>query len=90
MHLVIESRANRRRENLPMGNELTVVIPNEFGEQSRRDIVLVVREPGHNHAQLKRIDVTHAAYMPLHYVLLFPHGDRGWHWGLQLCNRQDC
>ena len=24
--------------------------------------------------------------MPFHYVLLFPRGDRGWHWGLQLEN----
>lgn len=22
--------------------------------------------------------------MLLHYVLLFPHGDPGWHWGLEL------
>ena len=77
MHLVMESGADRRRENLLTGNELAVIIPDEFGEQSRRDIVLAVREPGRNHLRLKRIDVTHAAYMPLHYVLLFPCGDKG-------------
>ena len=77
MRLVMESRADRCRENLPTGNELAVIIPDEFGEQSRRDIVLAVREPGRNRQQLERIDVTHAAYMPLHYVLLFPCGDKG-------------
>ena len=24
--------------------------------------------------------------MPLYYVLLFPRGDPGWHWGLRLRN----
>ncbi|KAI9332265.1 hypothetical protein BD770DRAFT_477723 [Pilaira anomala] len=26
------------------------------------------------------------AYMPLHYVLLFPAGDYGWNWGMRLAN----
>lgn len=65
----MESGAGRRCKNLPTGNELAVVIPNEFGEQSRRDIVLAVRGPGCNHLQLEHIDVTHAAYMPLHYIV---------------------
>lgn len=32
----------------------------------------------------QRISQTHAAYMPTHYVLLFPHGTYGWHWGMRL------
>jgi Helitron helicase-like domain at N-terminus len=27
--------------------------------------------------------------MPLHYVLLFPYGDYGWHWGLRLLDRNN-
>lgn len=27
-----------------------------------------------------RIDYNHRAFDPLHFVLLFPHGDDGWHW----------
>jgi hypothetical protein len=87
MRLIMESGADRCCQNLPMGNELAIVIPNEYGEQSKQDIVPAVREPGRNHPQLKCINVTHTAYMPLHYVLLFPYRDKGWHWGLQLCNR---
>jgi hypothetical protein len=77
MRLVIESGANCCRKNLLTGNELAIFIPNEFGEQSRQDIVLVVYEPSYNRLQLERIDVTHATYMPLHYVLLFPYRDKG-------------
>ena len=33
---------------------------------------------------LERVDPSHAAYLPLHYVLLFPCGDQGWHWNLIL------
>lgn len=58
MRLVIESRADRRRENLLTGNELTVVIPNEFSKQSRRDIILAVRDSSRNRPQLERLDVT--------------------------------
>ena len=77
VRLVIESGADRRRENLPTSDELAVILPDEFAERSRRDIVLAVRDPARNAPRLTRIDVTHAAYMPLHYVLLFPHGDLG-------------
>lgn len=72
MHLVIEPRADRRCKNLPTGNELAVIIPNEFGEQSRQDIVLAVCKHACNCLQLERIDVTHATYMPLHYVISIP------------------
>jgi hypothetical protein len=83
MRLVIESGADRRRENLPTSDEIAAVLPDEYGEASRRDILLAARDPRHNQA-LSRISVTHAAYMPLHYVLLFPGGTLGWHYGLQL------
>ena len=84
MRLVIEAGADRRRENLPTGEEVTAIIPDEFTAASRRDLILAVREEGHDRPQIRKVDVTHAAYMPLHYVLLFPYGDPGWHYGLQL------
>ena len=31
-----------------------------------------------------RINQNHPSYMPLHYTLLLPHSDSGWHWTLQL------
>ena len=33
---------------------------------------------------LKRINEGHAAYAPLHYVLLFPRGELGWHRSIPL------
>ena len=87
LQLVIEAGADRRRENLPTSNEVTVIIPDEFTDASRRDLVLAVREAGQDCPQLHTINVTHPAYMPLHYVLLFPYGDPGWHYGLQLQDR---
>jgi hypothetical protein len=87
MHLVLETGADRRRENLPTANELVVILPDEYAEASNRDIVFAVHHPAQHGAGLTWINVTHAAYIPLHYVLLFPHGEYGWHYELRL--RQD-
>ncbi|KAG0580812.1 hypothetical protein KC19_4G201500 [Ceratodon purpureus] len=48
-----------------------------------RDIVLRLRGEGHF---LERINECHPAYLPLHYVLLFPFGELGWHEGLTHSN----
>jgi hypothetical protein len=82
MRLIIESGADRRRENLPISNEVTAIIPDEYTDASRRDLVLTVREAGRERPQIRIVNVIHAAYMPLHYVLLFPYSDPGWHYGL--------
>ena len=86
MQLVVEAGADRRRENLPTSDEVTAIIPDEYTAASRRDLLLAVREGGQDRPRIRTVDVTHAAYMPLHYVLLFPRGDYGWHYGLQLRN----
>ena len=75
MRLVVEQRANRRREKLPTSDKVTVIIPNKFTSGSRRDIILTVRDPARNGPYLIYIYVTYAAYIPLYYVLLFPYGD---------------
>jgi hypothetical protein len=84
MRLILQSGADRRRENLPTATELAGILPDEFTDESRRDILLAVREPGRTGPQLHQVAVTHAAYMPLHYVLLFPYGEYGWHYEMQL------
>ena len=86
MRLIVETGADRRRENLPTGNEVAAIIPNEYTEASRRDILLAVRDPVYGQSHLEKVPVTNAAYMPLHYVLLFPRGDLGWHYGMTLRN----
>lgn len=84
MRLILQSGADRRRENLPTATELAGILPDEFADESRRDILLAVRESTCNGPQLHQISVTHAAYMPLHYVLLFPYGEYGWHYEIPL------
>ena len=84
MRLVLEKGADRRRENLPTSDEVAVIIPDEHGDPSYRDIVLAQRGDLADRPRYHRINETHAAYMPLHYVLLFPYGDHGWHYQLRL------
>ncbi|KAG0588920.1 hypothetical protein KC19_2G278400 [Ceratodon purpureus] len=48
-----------------------------------RDIVLRLKGEGHF---LERINECHPGYLPLHYVLLFPFGELGWHEGLTHSN----
>lgn len=85
-----------RRYNLPTADEVGVILPgqNDF-EGDFRDIILHLR-PQHyhsirdnrDHLQLNRINEGHAAYAPLHYVLLFPHGEPGWYYELQVPGNQ--
>jgi hypothetical protein len=84
MRLIMESGADRRRENLPTSNEVAGIFTDEFEGASRRDIVLAVRRPKEGASALYRISPTHAAYMPLHYVLLFPAGDYRWYYNIYL------
>lgn len=86
LQLIVETGADKRRNNLPTSNEVAVIIPDEYEEAGFRDIVLAHRNPLPNQ-MFSIINPNHAAYMPLHYVLLFPNGDTGWHWSLQLRDR---
>ena len=83
LHLVMETGADRRRENLPTSDAVAVIIPDKYREAGFRDIVLAKRTVN-GHDNFSIINPNHASYMPLHYVLLFPQGDFGWHWGLEL------
>ena len=87
MRLILESGANHYCENLLTSNEVIALIPDKYTDASRRDLVLTVREAGCERPQMRTVNIIHAAYMPLYYVLLFPYGDPGWHYGLQLQDR---
>ncbi|XP_052189897.1 uncharacterized protein LOC127799715 [Diospyros lotus] len=84
-HLHYNSRTDRRRYNLPTADEIAIVIPGDGTEASgMRDIILHFR--GNN--ELMQINECHPAYLPLHYVLLFPYGELGWEPELKLWNVQ--
>lgn len=88
LHVVLRLKegTDQRRYNLPTINELAAVIPGDGTEvrSDHRDIILRLRGGG-----LKRISQLNASYAPLHYVLLFPRGELGWHMHMQLQNVSD-
>jgi hypothetical protein len=81
--------SDRRTHKLPTMEEIAAVIPIEYSDRSFRDTVLTLRSNSNLRQNtefeqhFQRISQAHAAYMPTHYVFLFPHGTYGWHWGLQ-------
>ncbi|KZP24540.1 hypothetical protein FIBSPDRAFT_929756 [Athelia psychrophila] len=73
---------DRRRYNLPTADEVAVILPGDGSQPTdSRDIILRLRWPD---GPLQRISDGHPAYASLHYVLLFPHGEDGWHWELRM------
>jgi hypothetical protein len=76
MTIVLEQEADCRWYNLPTIDEVAAIIPGT-GEENvdyKRDIVL-----HYKHGGTKPISHLHPLYHPLHYVMLFPMGDQGWH-----------
>jgi hypothetical protein len=68
------------RYNAPTANEIAAVLPGPGDEQNDgRDIILCLRGGG-----LQRIKYGSPGYLPLHYTLLYPNGDLGWHWDMSL------
>ena len=47
-----------------------------FQEMVLRNVLIILRLRG---GGLQRISNLHPSYSSLHYVLLFPHGEDGWH-----------
>jgi hypothetical protein len=77
IRLHAERNQDLRCYNLPTaGDEVTAIIPGDGSEErsDHRDIILRLRGGG-----LRRISQLHPSYSSLHYVLLFPHGEDGWH-----------
>jgi len=89
LSLIVETGADLRRENLPTANEIAMILPEEYGSKGFRDLVLAQRSNGEAISNgFSTINPNHALYLPLHYVLLFPYGEPGWHWGRQLRNQE--
>ena len=76
MTLVLQQGDDCHQYNLPTVDDVAAMIPGT-GEEDidyNRDIVL-----HYNHGSLQQISHLHPLYTPLHYILLFPTGDQGWH-----------
>ncbi|CAE1140668.1 unnamed protein product [Acanthosepion pharaonis] len=66
---------HERRYNAPASNEVSVIVSGD--QHNRRDIVIESRGSG-----LRRISETHRPYDALQYLLLFPYGEDGYHFGI--------
>ncbi|KAG2743362.1 hypothetical protein P692DRAFT_20684379, partial [Suillus brevipes Sb2] len=69
------------RHNISTADEIAVIIPGDWSEEvsNKRDIILRLQG-----GELKRISQLSHAYSTLHYVLLFPSGEEGWHLDIPL------
>jgi hypothetical protein len=64
-----------RRYNAPVAMEIAAWIPDGAEPvKGCRDIMLFAKS-----GEVKHISELHPAYMPLHFPLLFPYGESGWH-----------
>jgi hypothetical protein len=85
LKLVITNNRTKdtRRYNTPSASEVAVIMIGDGQEtqHQNRDIVLQPHEGG-----LQRISEIHPSYTPLHYVLMFPRGEDGWHPNIPIRN----
>ncbi|XP_026404956.1 uncharacterized protein LOC113300036 [Papaver somniferum] len=73
--LHFNENSDQRRYNLPAVEEVYVIVLEKPGDvTTTRDILLHLKDGN----GLTIIDECNPAYLPLHYVLLFPYGDLGW------------
>ena len=79
MRLIVESGADLRREDLPTADEVAVLISYEDAASKGREIVLATVSGG-----LQFVNCENAAYMPLAYPLMFPAGDPGFHYNIDM------
>ena len=86
LRLTLQSNTDQRRYNLPTANEIAVLLPDQSNVDGNtyRDIILHLKD-----GPLQRISEIHPLYLPLHYVLLFPYGELGWHPHIELMNNEE-
>ena len=81
MRLHLQQAADARRYNLPTVEKIAVVVPGDGLENVKMDHDIILRLQG---GGLCWISNLHPLYLPLHYVLFFPHGEEGWHLNILL------
>jgi hypothetical protein len=80
----VDINQDQRRYNAPVVDEIAAIIPSDGTDADMTCDIILHRVGG----PLQRISETHPAYTPLHYVLLFPYGECGWHVAIPFHNAQ--
>jgi hypothetical protein len=75
LRLIASRTKDAHRYNVPTAHEVAeLMVGDGFKAVDRCDVVLAQQV-----GPFKRIFELHVGYMALHYSLLFPHGEDGWH-----------
>jgi hypothetical protein len=72
---------DRRRYNAPRVDEVAVLLLESPPNASSRDIIV---RPRNQNRTIDRISEMNRHYDPMHYVLIFPEGDNGWHINIRM------
>jgi hypothetical protein len=76
----MEKGADRRRENLPIADEIALLISSKEDKPDSREVILIARPARDTSNQvepLHRISYTHPLYHTLYYVFLYPFSEPG-------------
>jgi len=80
LRLIASRTKDARRYNVPTVDEVPALMVGDGSKAvDKRDVVLA-QQP----SLFQHISELHVGYMALHYVLLFPYGEDGWHSNISL------
>jgi hypothetical protein len=75
LRLIAFRTKDARRYNVPTIDEVAALMVGDGSEAVDRCDVVLAQQTG----PFQRISELHVGYMALHYPLLFPYGEDGWH-----------
>jgi len=78
--LIASRTKDARRYNVPTVDEVVALMVGDGSEAVNRHDVVLAQQAG----PFQRISELHVGYMALHYPLLFPYGEDGWHLNIPL------
>jgi hypothetical protein len=85
----MEYGTDQRRENLPVADEIALLLSGKKNDRPRREIILtarLTRDTPNQVESLHRIPYTHPLYYTFYYVLLYPFGEPGRDFLMRLLN----
>jgi hypothetical protein len=75
LHLIASQTKDARRYNVPTADEVAALMVGDGSKVVDKCDVIIAQQAG----PCQRISELHVGYMALHYALLFPYGEDGWH-----------